>query len=429
MATTTPTTEAAKPCHTIILDSSPLLLNTPSISTLRANSHELVTTPTVLAEIRNEEAKTRVDTLYRPFLTVRTPKPESVRFVKEFARKTGDGAVLSQTDYEILALAYELECERNGGDWRLRNAPGQKRVNGSPPVKKVDGEGVTPEEVAREGNDVANAGPAQTIDQPQETEIEKQTPPETQLQQLEISDEGAPPADSEALSESPVVTEEESPEASDESDGGWITPSNIKKHKAKDDGTDKSTSTEKVLQVATMTGDFAMQNVLLQINLNLLSTKTCKRLSSIKQFILRCHACFATTKDMSKQFCARCGKPTLTRVSCTTNDKGEVKLHLKANMQWNNRGNVFSVPKPSAGTANQKWKGPQQGGGQGGWGNQLILAEDQKEYIRAMSGQKRSKDRDLMDEDTLPSILTGDRGKMGGRVKVGAGRTVNSRKR
>ncbi|KPI42097.1 20S-pre-rRNA D-site endonuclease nob1 [Cyphellophora attinorum] len=436
MASTAPANEPPKPCHTIVLDSSPLLLNIPGISTLRANGHELVTTPTVLAEIKNEEARSRVDTLYRPFLTLRTPKPESLRFVKEFARKTGDGAVLSQTDYEILALAYELECERNGGDWRLRNVPGQKRVNGSPPAKRTEEELSTEDSVPASQN--ASSEPESTEAPGSTTKVQQIDPaPNEEMQRLQIVEEpeksndvSGAGAEAEATeSEAEIGTQEETPEDSGDSDEGWITPSNIKKHKARDDGADKSNATQKTLQVATMTGDFAMQNVLLQINLNLLSTKTCKRISSIKQFILRCHACFATTKDMSKQFCARCGKPTLTRVSCTTNDKGEVKLHLKANMQWNNRGNVFSVPKPIAGTANQKWKGPQQGGGQGGWGSQLILAEDQKEYIRAMSGQRRSKERDLMDEDTLPGILTGDRGKMGGRVKVGAGRNVNSRKR
>jgi RNA-binding protein NOB1 len=431
MAAPPTASEPQKPIHTIVLDSSPLLLNTPSLSTLRANSQELVTTPSVLAEIKHEEAKTRIETLYKPFLIVRTPKPDSLKFVRDFARRTGDGAVLSQTDYEIIAVAYEIECERNGGDWRLRNAPGQRRLNGSPPEKK-------PAEDIQPGT----AESAESItEQPMQDEplagsltaTKAETDLEQKVDDLSISEDPTDGnrEDNADVPNEPDATEQEpldGPESGD-SDDGWITPSNINKHKAKDEGSDKTQSPEKTLQVATMTGDFAMQNVLLQINLNLLSTKTCKRISQIKQFILRCHACFATTKDMSKQFCARCGKPTLTRVSCTTTDKGEVKLHLKANMQWNNRGNVFSVPKPSAGTANQKWQGPQQGGGKGGWGNNLILAEDQKEYIRAMSSGKRNKERDLMDEDTLPSILTGDRGKMGGRVKVGAGRNVNSRKR
>lgn len=415
-----------KPIHTIILDSSPLLLNTPGISTLLANGHVLVTTPSVIAEIRGEEARSRIDTLYKPFLTIRSPKPESVKFVKEFARKTGDGAVLSQPDFEVLALAYEIECERNGGDWRLRAVPGQKRVNGSPPHKLADeAQPQTPEpqpeeaavlkELQDDEGDIEVAVDSLVLE---DEKPHDQTESE-QIVETAGKDDGA--------DEVPPV--KQSGEESD-SDEGWITPSNIKKKQAKDEAASStSRSGTKHLQVATMTGDFAMQNVLLQINLNLLSTKTCQRISQIKQFILRCHGCFSTTKDMTKQFCPRCGKPTLTRVSCTTNDKGEVKLHLKANMQWNNTGNVFSIPKPISGSSNQKWKGPRQGGGQSGWGSDLILAEDQKEYVRAMSTMKRTKERDLMDEDTLPSILTGNRGQASGKVRVGAGRTVNSRKR
>jgi RNA-binding protein NOB1 len=112
-------------------------------------------------------------------------------------------------------------------------------------------------------------------------------------------------------------------------------------------------------------------------------------------------------------------------VSCSTNEKGEFKIHLKNNMQWNNRGNRYSVPKPVHGAANQRVKG----GGKEGWGNDLVLAEDQKEYIRALSEEKRQKKRDLMDPDFLPSILSGDRNKALRRPKIGAGKSVNSKKR
>ena len=181
------------------------------------------------------------------------------------------------------------------------------------------------------------------------------------------------------------------------------------------------------MQVATITTDFAMQNVLLQIGLNLLSPSI-QQVRHIKSYILRCHACFQKTKDMTKQFCPSCGKPTLTRVSCSTNAKGEFQIYLKKNMQWNHRGDRYGIPKPVSGNAKGN-VAQGKGGGKGGWGQDLILAEDQKEYVRAMSGQNRRKEKNLMDEDYLPSILTGDRGRAGGRPKVGAGRTVNSRKR
>ena len=97
-------------------------------------------------------------------------------------------------------------------------------------------------------------------------------------------------------------------------------------------------------------------------------------------------------------------------------------------MQWNHRGDRYSIPKPVSGTANGK-VGQGKGGGRSGWGQELILAEDQKEFIRATSGKKGKKETDLMDQDYLPSILTGERGKTGGRPKIGAGRNVNSKRR
>ncbi|OCT52638.1 20S-pre-rRNA D-site endonuclease nob1 [Cladophialophora carrionii] len=423
-----------KPIHTIILDASPLLLNTPSISTLLANGHILLTTPSVLSEIRGEEARNRVETLYKPFLTVRTPKPESIKVVKEFARRTGDAAVLSATDFEILGLAYEVECERNGGDWRLRSVPGQKRVNGKPPQKEDE----TDEHkmgASAEGDDAGHGGLETQVDgimkQVETLNVVDAQVPEEQLGKA--TEDTTDPSTSQT-GEPPEGLTTEAPDGISDSDEGWITPSNIRRQQAKDESASSksSQSPPKTLQVATVTGDFAMQNVLLQMNLNLLSSKTCQRISQIKQFVLRCHACFSTTKQMDKQFCPRCGKPTLTRVSCTTNDKGEVKLHLKKNMQWNNKGNVYSIPKPTSGTANQKWQGPRHGGGgKGGWGNDLILAEDQKEYVRDVKTKERDAKRikDLMDEDFLPGILSGERTGGGGRVRVGAGRAVNSRKR
>lgn len=113
------------------------------------------------------------------------------------------------------------------------------------------------------------------------------------------------------------------------------------------------------------------------------------------------------------------------RTSCSTDKDGNFKVHLKKNMQWNSRGNVYSIPKPVAGTSNGKLV---QGGGQGGWGQGLILTEDQKEYVNAMTVGRRKKEKDLMDEDYLPSILSGDRASKS-RPKVGAGKNVNSKRR
>jgi RNA-binding protein NOB1 len=414
----------SKPIHTIILDSSPLLLNTPTLSTLQSQSQTLITLPSVISEIRDPDARLRIENLYLPFLKIRSPKAESIKFVGEFARKTGDAVVLSGTDIEVVALAYDLECERNGGDWRLRKVPGQKTVNGSKPDRPTE----CLEAAADRGEEVAEAKAVDGVRERLQGEILQGGSQETSTCTKETPLPGLPKGSSQesVLDRNSV--------SSDSDSEGWITPSNIKKHQAIDSNSLPTSrpSQQKTLQVATITGDFAMQNVLLQMNLNLLSPKTCKRITQLKQTILRCHGCFNTTKEMEKQFCPRCGKPTLTRVSCTTNEKGETKLHMKANMRWNNRGNVYSIPKPVSGRSNQKWTGPRDGGGKSGWGKELVLAEDQKEYIRAMTSggaRKRSKEKDLMDEDYLPGILTGERSGGGGRIRCGVGRNINARKR
>lgn len=446
--------EQQKPVHTLVLDTGAIIKNEPSVSSLLKHAESLVTVPAIISEIRDAATRSRVQTTLLPFLTQRSPNPASIKFVTDFARKTGDLAVLSKPDIQIIALTYELECERNGGDWRLRNAPGQKRVNGAPPAK---------------AETTAHPAVSSGLEQDASSEAKQHNPQSDQVS------EGAPVANSESSAvnpagvtepeneqtrEAPAVSEsrdevqqigdslataklddvskstteravpkvdsaQNSQEDSASDSEGWITPSNLKKRQAQDAGASASAAAEpKTMQVGVLTTDFAMQNVILQINLNLLSPSM-TRVKHLKTFVLRCHACFQITKDMTKQFCPRCGQPTMTRVSCSTNTNGEFKLHLKKNMQWNTRGDRYSIPKPMHGSANGKVAG----GGKGGWGHDLILAEDQKEYQRAAKAEKRQKEKSLMDEDYLPSILTGDRGRAGGRVKVGAGRNVNARKR
>ncbi|CAG8086507.1 unnamed protein product [Penicillium nalgiovense] len=417
-ATTAPST---KPVSTIVLDAGPILKNTPPLSTLLAQCDEIITTPSVVGEIRDPDARARVETLYLPFLKQRSPTPKSFNIVSEFARKTGDRSVLSRTDIEVLALAYEIECEKNDGDWRLRSVPGQKQINGKPPVKE-ESEEVKPEDAEVEA--ITEGVKETTVADAQEESSKEEEPAANEAD--EVAEVAVAVAEEEEKDED---QDAENDAAGDSDDGEWITPSNYKKRLVKDEsGTATLTAAPKTMQVATMTTDFACQNVLLQMNLNLLSTTTLQKIQHLRTFIKRCHACFLTTKDMNKQFCPRCGKDTLTRVSCTTTANGAFTMHLKKNMQWNKRGNVYSVPKPIAGSSNGKWKG---GGGQRGWGTELVLAEDQKEYVRANQEEERRqrRERDLMDEDYLPGILTGERNRTGGRTKVGAGRNVNSKKR
>ncbi|TVY12616.1 20S-pre-rRNA D-site endonuclease nob1 [Lachnellula arida] len=436
MATNTP-----KPIHSLVLDAGPIIKNDPSVSTLLSQAEILYTIPAVIDEIRDPVTRSRVETTLKPFIQCRSPRPESVKIITDFARRTGDLEVLSRPDIHLMALAYELECERNHGDWRLRSVPGQKRVNGAPPasltggpadpaVTEKDGQTVDSTEAAsRDASAPAPTASTHSENDSQTKEIaEKLVETHISTTNAEEARETAPAVQSPTDQDTPQTDSVEEVQTSDDDDDGegWITPSNLKQHQQKDaNGATEPQEEPKTMQVALITSDFAMQNVLLRMNLNLLSPSL-QRIRQLKTWVLRCHACFLITRDMNKQFCTRCGKPTLLRTSCSTDKDGNFKVHLKKNMQWNNRGNVFSVPKPVAGTSNGKLIA---GGGKGGWGQGLILAEDQKEYVAAMTTARRRKEKDLMDEDYLPGILSGDRGRAGGRTKVGAGKNVNSKKR
>jgi RNA-binding protein NOB1 len=131
---------SVKPVHSLVVDANAIIKNDPPVSTLLSQAEQLYTIPAVVSEIRDEAARSRFQTTLQPFITLRTPRPESVQFVTDFARRTGDLQVLSKPDLHLLALTYELELERNGGDWRLRKDPAQKRVNGKPPGRSDEGE-------------------------------------------------------------------------------------------------------------------------------------------------------------------------------------------------------------------------------------------------------------------------------------------------
>lgn len=420
-----------KPIHSICLDTGPLIKNDPPVSTLLAQADELYTMPSIIDEIRDRDTRMRVETTLMPFVKLRNPRPESVKFITEFARKTGDLEVMSRPDIHLLALTYELELEKNGGDWRLRTNPNQKSINGKPPGQEQTAEAEKSEEVPRveEQQQSGDATAEQEEDQDGWTTVGdkmgklnvKDAPePAPAVTEAEAAaPETEPSAEAEAEVEAPVEADAE------DSDDGWITPSNLKKHQAKDTKESHPTTEATSLKVALLTSDFAMQNVALRMGLNLLSPAM-SRITQLKNWVLRCHGCFQVCKTLDKQFCPRCGQPTLTRVSCTTNEDGTFQIHLKRNFQYNTRGNVYSIPKPVAGTASGKLT--KTAGGKNNWGTKLILAEDQREYEKAQTEKTRERKKDLMDEDYLPNIFTGERTSTSGKIRLGPGRSVNSRK-
>ena len=107
-------------------------------------------------------------------------------------------------------------------------------------------------------------------------------------------------------------------------------------------------------RTACATTDFAMQNVLLQMNLELLSVDGVK-VRRLKNWVTRCGACFKVyTKNdeagphgMKRLFCERCGSDMLQRIAASVDGKtGRLRLHMSKKHKTSTRGTKFSLPKP-----------------------------------------------------------------------------------
>lgn len=353
--------------------------------------------------------------------------------------------------------------------WRLRKQPNQKGLNGKPPGKEEAANTETPkseaesEAGASQPHTVAEADGEQGTVVPESTdEVAARTEGVTsealsgKLENLDLSEASVEIETRGEEYEGDLTPEE------DDGEGEWISTS-LHHASACNSAADPQTSSKQHQEIpsqrersdgarttttgaSSRPGNFRHGNAKRgaqnksQVSMFLeyrkgqanryfsLLDSGLSRITFLKTWVLRCHGCWKVCKDTTKQFCPSCGQATLTRVSCSTDAAGNFKLHLKKNFQFNNRGNVYSIPKPTHGTANGKGANVK-GGGKNGWGRELILAEDQKEYIRKRDEERRTKHLDLMDSDYLPGILGGARGPGHGRIKVGAGRNINAKRK
>lgn len=383
-ATTAPAPAASGPSKTsgiqhLILDAGPLLSLTP----LRHLAQTFHTTPAVLAELRDPRAREHWDRLALQGVDVRVAPPtaEAVAAVTAFAKKTGDYNVLSSTDLGVIALTWQWEVAVNGKE-SVRTSPGQvlpPRESEKTEDKKEkeekddDGDSSDGEEV-----EVAPAG-----DEIEELSTESKT-------ETEESPEKAP--EPEASAENPTAAKADDKAAAaasawgDDGEGEWITPANVKKHRNRDLGLVPSTpgAAAVPLAAAAMTGDYAVQNVLLGMGLGLVGEGG-KRINRVKSYVLRCHACFKLCKDASKRFCPSCGNASLLRATVTTSSvTGKQTVHLKKNFQYRTRGTKYSIPAPTPGSAKGQKKA----------GSGLILREDQAEWQDAVRAGERERRRE-----------------------------------
>lgn len=467
----------------LVLDAGPLI--TQPASSLQQHAATFFTTPGVHAELKDENVRQQL-VLWGDKLQIRHPKPEFIKKVVSFAKLTGDHAVLSLNDLHIIALAYELEVEYNKGDWRLRKFPGEVierrrkeetnnensvEINGTENNQEIS-EAENSQET-KKFEETQENGKEESVSKPDE-EAESTAPKkprrrggkkqrakrEAELQkELDEAQEEETSEPATLLKDNDTATTQAETRAStdevnetydeEEDDGDWITPENLVQEMLKDNNEQVKETKEKsgpFIKVALATGDFACQNVAMQIGLNLMNAMSGRQIKRVRNYMYRCHACFRLTpvpkNGRPKHFCPKCGGNTLLRCAVSIdNETGKVTPHLKANFQWIKRGNKFSIPSPLS-------KNQQKLQGNGGYQhnkqnrhkslqNPLLLREDQKEYQQAVKDddwQRRQNEKMLQEwigggsADNYMSPFTTQQTIRSG-VQVGRGRYVNSSRR
>ncbi|KAH3674218.1 hypothetical protein WICMUC_003460 [Wickerhamomyces mucosus] len=462
--------------QTLVIDATPLI--TQHVSTLQNYANHFYTTPTVYNEIKDENARNNL-LLWGDKLQLRHPKQEFIDKVSSFAKLTGDYSVLSTNDIHIIALTYELECELNNGDWRLRKKPGEK-LEYNKPLKHLENETngdikESPENEQKNDDSVVNTSAIETGEKKKkqrrrggkkqrekreaallaeaEQEAQKETIDTKEVEQKESTQDEIDQAFEriESKKQQREEAEQELTEDYNESDddGEWITEENLIQEMIKDSGEkiEKEKEGDSRIKVALATGDFACQNVSLQIGLNLMNTLSGLQIKRVRNYMLRCHACFTMLpipkNGQPKHFCPRCGGATLLRCAVSVDSKtGEVKAHLKANFEWHTRGDKYSLASPLSRNTQKKL-------GNKGFVhnksnkekeyNEPILREDQKEYQKALKDDDwlRKQNEKILndyigggsaDNFISPFVTQGYRSNNSG-VKVGKGRFINSSRR
>ncbi|KAM6250989.1 RNA-binding protein NOB1 isoform 1-T1 [Spheniscus humboldti] len=239
-----------------------------SAAPLQDIAQNLYTVPEVLAEIRDRPTRRRLAALPCE-LRLRRPRPDVLRLVTDFSKKTGDYPSLSAADLQVLALTCQLQAETDGPGC-LRWEPQDKvRLSSTPrhpeaplhlagfhlPAKhKHRGKG------QRQPSPERNAVPSESDEfssflywRAPLPSIEEELQELLKAQAVSVSPETT--EEHQSSEDGASAEEEEDEEGSD--DEGWITPSNLKQVQQ---DTGHCDTAPVGVQVGCVTTDFAMQH-------------------------------------------------------------------------------------------------------------------------------------------------------------------------
>ena len=113
----------------LILDTSAFFITVPVTG-------QIMTVPRVVDELKDLKGKARLEVLLSQGLIITEPGHESLIIVKKAAEKSGDGSVLSQTDTDILALAFEYHGIICTDDFALQNTAQHLKIGVHPMMQR-----------------------------------------------------------------------------------------------------------------------------------------------------------------------------------------------------------------------------------------------------------------------------------------------------
>ncbi|EAN80038.1 Nin one binding (NOB1) Zn-ribbon like, putative [Trypanosoma equiperdum] len=302
----------------LVLDANAFI---KGMNLLDGTADALVTTSQVISEVRDRAARQMLERL-PTHLHVLEPSKESVTAIVNIAQKTGDLGTLSRTDIRVCALA--LDCCKATNTLLEPIAPRAAVIN----PECSDGTKIVTE----------------LKDESEEAQSED-----------DQNDEG-------------VADHKNDTERGDDDDEGWITPENIHLCKANEGSSAGAAAGERFeCGVACVTSDYAMQNTLLHVGVPIVGPHG-MRIREVRQWLLRCTACFTINADTTRQFCSECGSGnTLRRVQYVVTTDGERQLFINFRKRISTRGTVYNLPKPR--------------GGRRGTNRCLVLREDQLAHL------------------------------------------------
>ncbi|KAE9553840.1 hypothetical protein FO519_002928 [Halicephalobus sp. NKZ332] len=378
--------------HHLVVDTGGFIKNAPLIDI----GSKIYTLDAVVKEIRDKETRQRLKAL--PFeLIIKEPSNESIKAVIDVSKKTGDYASLSFVDLKVIALALDLHIEHCGREsvvfdvqpkppiWEdvreMRKKALEEKIAANQEKKEVaEGEMSEAlkrldigEESALEGTDGKTDSNELTDGHENSDTLDNGSAEDDDKQEDHVNDEeNTNDQEDSPNDEEQEVGDNESEEEPDQTGkkrsgfGEWIDESNIQEVVARMEA--PVNTAERKMKVACLTTDFALQNVLLHMKLNICSIDGIK-VNRLRSFILRCRICKKTTPVVTKTFCPDCGHQSLHKVGISVDKYGVQRIHINWERERVKRGYRFNMPMPKGGKH----------------GNDILYMEDQQIPMNSMA--------------------------------------------